>query len=235
MRLALVFFAVAALSAQDRYLQPSKNIDVCGRVELEGEIRPGGGYAPHTTGGLKGAGSDGTIHWQTGVEFFPPDARKDVSKFAATEESGQLVPLAGLKGKVVVVGLWSTTCEPSLYLLGELAKLQPRGLAGGFEILPINFDPEGWRLVNKFLRQERMKKMFSGVKLYTPALGSQGVHLFMDMVPALPTFFIIDREGRFAAQGTGYKDWEVLRCLQTVLNEKSAPAATTEKTNTATF
>lgn len=77
--------------------------------------------------------------------------------------------------------------------------------------------------------------MFSGVKLYTPELGAQGVHLFMDMVPALPMFFIIDREGRFAAQGIGYKDWQVLRCLQAVLNEKSAPAVPQEKANTANF
>lgn len=233
--LPLLLSALSALTAQDRYLQPSKNIDVCGRVELEGHIRPGGGYAPNTTGGLKGAGSDGTIHWQVGVEFFPPEGRKNVGNFAVSEESGRLISISEFKRKVVVVGLWSTTCEPSLFLLGELAKLQSRGTTGGFEVLPINFDPEGWRLVNKFLKQDRIKKLLSGVRLYTPALGSQGVHLFMDQVPALPTYFIVDREGRFAARATGYKSWEVLRTLQTVLGEKAIDAPVPEKGSSANF
>jgi hypothetical protein len=51
----------------------------------------------------------------------------------------------------------------------------------------------------------------------------------MDQVPALPTFFIVDREGRFAAWGTGYKDWEVLRWLQFILKEQAAAPAPMEK------
>lgn len=133
--------------------------------------------------------------------------------------------MENLRGKVIVVGLWSSKCEPSLYLLGELAKLQVRGTTGGFEVFPVNFDRERWRLINQFLKQERMKKMLAGVKLYTPALGAQGVHVFMDEVPTLPAFFIIDRDGRFAVCGTGYKDWEVLRCLQAVLAEKASEPA----------
>jgi len=225
MRIFLLLCTACVLFAQDRYHQPNKNTDVCGRVVLEGPIRPGGGWGPNSTGGNMGAAPGGEIFTTIGVQFYPREARKDVSKFAAVEESGHLVNVADFRGKVVVVGLWSTKCEPSLYLLGELAKLQPRGITGGFEILPVNYDPEGWRIVNNFLKQERMKKLLSGVKIYTPALGAQGVHLFMDIVPSLPTFFILDRDGKLAVYGCGYKDWEVLRCLQAVVNEKPVVTA----------
>lgn len=211
------------LGAQDRYTTLDKDGDVCPRLVLDGPIKAAGSRADRTTGGLRGAAAIGEMTWQTGVKFIPADQRKDVSLFAAVDESGKAFPMSDYRGRVLVVGLWSVSCQPSLYLLGEMAELYGKGAKAGFELFPVNYDSERWRVISKFINQTRMQTELKGVKIYTPGLGSQGVNNFMDQVPALPTYFILDRQGRLAVQGTGYKEGDLVRWLKKLLLEPAAP------------
>lgn len=221
---------------QDRYLSWRKDWDVCPRVVMDGPVRPGGSYGAGSTGGLVGAGPIGEVSWQFGARFIPRDQRKDASRFAAVEESGKGYPMSTFRGRVVVVGFWSVGCEPSLFLLGEMAQLLGKAKLYGFEVLPVNFDPERWRVIGKFLNQSRMELALKGVKVFTPGLGEQGVNCFMDVIPGLPTYFILDRQGKVAVQATGYKDGDLAHWLKLVLSEPadplmdaSAPAVPQEK------
>jgi hypothetical protein len=229
MRLMCALFGLSALlCGQDRYTTLDKDGDVCPRLVLDGPIKAAGSRAYGTTGGQRGAGAIGEMTWQTGVQFIPTDQRKDVSRFAAVDESGKAYPMSDYRGRVLVVGLWSVSCQPSLYLLGEMAELNGKGAKAGFELFPVNYDSERWRVIEKFVRQSRMQTELKGVKIYTPGLGSQGVNNFMDQIPALPTYFIIDRQGRVAVQGTGYKDGDLVRWLKKILVEPAAPTPAQE-------
>ena len=59
----------------------------------------------------------------SGTEVISSEKRQDVSAFTVEDESGVKISLKALKGKPVIVGLWSTHCEPSLFLLSEMAQL----------------------------------------------------------------------------------------------------------------
>lgn len=248
MRIPLLLLGLSCvLSAQDRYAEWGKLNNVCPRVEPDGPVRPAGQGDPQknngiwawkygmaeaspfpgqTTGGVRGAGDIGAdLTFGDGTRYFKPSDRKSAAQFTAVDESGKATPMSACHGKPVVVGLWVTACEPSLFLLGEMGDLQKKSAQAGIVVFPVNYDPERWGRVNEFRRQSRIQPMLKGVTLYTPALGEQGVHQFMDVVPAMPMFFVLDREGRVAFASLGYKEKELVKCLKAVLAEPVAKVA----------
>jgi thiol-disulfide isomerase/thioredoxin len=196
-----------SLSAQERYVMWGKNTDFCPRVDQRGA-------SPFQ--------NRGEVTWTTGTKFIPSEKRMDVSKFTLTDEAGKSYTLKEQAGKPVIVGLWSTHCEPSLFLLGEMAQLYGRTAKFGFEVFPVNYDREGWRTIIPFLRQQRMQAALAGVKVFLPELGLNGVNVFMQVVPALPTFFIVDRQGRLAVQSYGFKAGELSKWLKVVISEPAS-------------
>ena len=193
-----------SLSAQERYVMWGKNTDFCPKVDQRGA-------SPFQ--------NRGEVTWTTGTKFIPVGQRMDVSQFTVTDESGKSYTIKEQAGKPVIVGLWSTHCEPSLFLLGEMAQLYGRTAKFGFEVFPANYDREGWRTIIPFLKQQRMQAALAGVKVFLPELGRNGVNVFMDVVPVLPTFFIVDRHGRLAVESFGFKAGELSKWLKVVINE----------------
>jgi len=206
--LALIFFPLA-LVAQDRYIWRDKTANVCPLLDQRGASP----YHPTYS-----------WSWKSGTEFIPPEKRQDVSAFTVVDESGAKISLKELKGKPVIIGLWSTHCEPSLFLLSEMAQLYGRAGKFGFEMFPTNYDREQWTTITPFVNQKQIQPLLQGVKIFTPELGWNGVHLFMDVVPALPTFFVIDRDGRLAIQSFGFTAGELSKCIKVILAETSRAA-----------
>jgi thiol-disulfide isomerase/thioredoxin len=189
--------------------------------------------------GRNGADASAVRYSQWGDQFFPPAERKDVSAFAAYDEKNKGISIASLKGKVVLVGLWSTHCDPSASMLMEFASLFPKKGQYGFEILAVNFDETqqdsgiegGWRAINKFMIKNRQFFASSKMPIYTPGLGKEGASTFMDMVYSLPVLFVVDRQGKLAELHIGYKDGFVGQALMRALRERilapvPAPAVT---------
>lgn len=201
--LALLLCSLS-LAAQDRYIMWDKTKDYCPRHEQLGSSP----YQPTET-----------YTWQTGTRFLPPDQRSDASLFTIQDEAGKAVSLKEFRGKPIIVVLWSTRCEPSLYLLGEMVQLNGQAAKFGFEAFATNYDRERWGIIRPFLDQQRMKTMLKGVKIFTPSIGEGGIHVFMKVIPVLPTFFLVDREGRMAVQSMGYKAGELSKWLKVLLAE----------------
>lgn len=183
--------------------------------------------------GRNGADASAVRYSQRGDQFFPPAERKDVSAFAAYDEKNKGISVASLKGKVVLVGLWSTHCDPSASMLMELASLYPKKGQHGFEILAVNFDETqqdsgiegGWRAINKFMIKNRQFFASSQMPIYTPGLGKEGASNFMDMVYSVPVLFVVDRQGKLAELHIGYKDGFVGQALMRALRERVASPA----------
>lgn len=93
-----------------------------------------------TTGGNAGATRLTKDTYQNGHQEFLPGKRPDVAAFTAYGKDGKAVSIASLKGKIVVVGLWSYHCEPSARMLMEMAQLFPREDKFGFVLLAVNYD-----------------------------------------------------------------------------------------------
>lgn len=177
--------------------------------------------------GRNGADASAVRYSQWGDQFFPPAKRKDVSAFAAYDEKNKGTSIASLKGKVVLVGLWSKNCDPSARMLQEFASLYPKKGQYGFEILAVNFDENqqdsgiegGWRAINKFMNRNRQFFASSHMPVFTPGLGKEGPSNFMDMVYSVPVLFVVDRQGKLAELHIGYKDGFVGQALSRVLRE----------------
>jgi len=231
---SLLALTAGVLPAQGVFANADKpDAPTCPRVMRDKTSLNYGGSGPNTTGGLMGADASSVLYHQQGDQFFPQGQRKDVSAFAAYDEKAKGTPLASLKGKVVLVGLWSVHCDPSAKMLMEFASLYPKRAQYGFDILAVNFDENqqdgggiegGWRAINIFMIKNRQFFETSKMPVYTPGLGKEGASNFADMVWSLPVLYVVDREGKLAQVHIGYKDGFVGQALRLALGEK-APVA----------
>jgi thiol-disulfide isomerase/thioredoxin len=219
-------FALAApLCAQAVFMNADKpDAKVCPRIEDNAaQLSRGGIAAGNTTAGQLGAQATGTRFYQEGEAFFPKGERKSVATFAALPQSGPSIPVSSLKGKVVLVGLWSTSCQPSASMLMELADLYPKREKFGFEILAVNFDRDRWTKILPFMKNKQNAEFFKGLPIYTAGLGKEGANLFMDEIYSVPLLAVIDREGNLASLTLGYTPNYVAQALSRVLREGAPP------------
>jgi len=219
-----------ALSAQGVFTNANSAADpVCPRLmQDKTELNYKSQY------GRNRADASHNLYTQKGDWFFPPAERKDVSAFAAYDEKAKGTPISSLKGKVVLVGLWSKNCDPSAKMLQEFASIYPKRTQAGFEILAINFDENqqdgggiegGWRAINKFVIRNRQFFEASKMPVFTPGLGKEGPSNFMDMVYSVPVLFVVDRQGKLAEIHIGYKEGFVGEAVMRALRERPAPVA----------
>ena len=232
--LFMVALSFGVVQAQGIYRNANSPSDaICPRVDKDKTSLNFGARSPSGsgTGGEMGADSTVKFYYQQGDQYIPVGQRKSVAGFAAYDARGTGTAVASLKGKVVLVGLWSVRCDPSSRMLTELANLYPKREQFGFEILAINFDENqldgskiegGWRAINRFMTKNRQFFEASKMPVYTPGLGREGPSNFMDIVHSLPALFVIDREGNLAQIHIGHKDGFVGKAIQRAILEKAA-------------
>lgn len=219
-------------SAQGIYQNANSPTDaICPRVDKDKTSLNFGSAMSGTTGGQVGADSTSKLYYQQMNQLYPQGQRKSVAAFAAYDAKGKGTTVASLKGKVVLVGLWSVRCDPSAKMLMELAGLYPKRDQYGFDILAVNFDENqqdggiqgGWRAINTFMTKNKAFFEVSKMPVFTPGLGVEGASNFMDIVHSLPALFVIDRQGNLSQLHLGYKDGFVGEALKLAVREKALP------------
>ncbi|MBK8572149.1 MAG: TlpA family protein disulfide reductase [Holophagaceae bacterium] len=233
----LLGLTASALAAQGIFTNASKPSDaICPRVmEDKTELEFKSQY------GRNQADASHALYTQKGDWLFPPAERKDVSAFAAYDAKSKSTSISSLKGKVILVGLWSTRCDPSAKMLMEFASLFPKKDQFGFELLAVNFDENqhggdafpgvelgvegGWRAINKFMNRNRQFFEASKMPVFTPGLGKEGPSNFMDMVYSVPVLFVVDRQGKLAEIHIGYREGFVGEAVMRALRERPQPVA----------
>jgi thiol-disulfide isomerase/thioredoxin len=129
-------------------------------------------------------------------------SRPTVTGFQFETLSGNHESIAGLKGKVVVVDVWATWCATCLYSIPKISELRRKYQDKPVEILGLDVDDGGWAKVKPFLQ----KHSEINYTLAVPYPSSRFLlKSIVDLNPlgnvsAIPTVFVVDRQGRLAAK-----------------------------------
>jgi cytochrome c biogenesis protein CcmG/thiol:disulfide interchange protein DsbE len=121
--------------------------------------------------------------------------RKRATNFELKDASGKLVHLADYRGKVVLLDFWATWCEPCAIEIPWFTEFERKYKDRGFEVIGVSMDDEGWKVISPFVNAKRIN--------YRILLGDDKTGDQYGGIDALPTTFVIDREGRMARVHVG--------------------------------
>jgi thiol-disulfide isomerase/thioredoxin len=123
-----------------------------------------------------------------------PDLAPD---FSLTGLDGRPVTLAGSKGKVILLNFWATWCGPCRAEIPDLVELQNK-YKDHLQILGLVVDDEDQDAIKDFAEK-------FGIN-YPVALATNEIRLQYGGIPALPTSFVLDSDGRIVQKHEGLRD-----------------------------
>jgi thiol-disulfide isomerase/thioredoxin len=108
--------------------------------------------------------------------------------------------LADFRGRIVLVNLWATWCEPCIREMPSLDRLRAALPGEDLAIVLVSQDRGGDKVVAPFL-----DKLGLAIKTYLDPKSTVG-HAFE--VRGLPTSILIDRDGRELGRVEGALEWD---------------------------
>jgi len=112
--------------------------------------------------------------------------------------NGEPISLADFKGKVVILDFWATWCPPCRKEIPGLVTLQRKYQDKGLVIIGVSLDQQGPSVVKPFMRELGMN--------YRVVMGDEKIVSDYGGIEAIPTTFIIDRQGKVVTVHQGFTD-----------------------------
>jgi peroxiredoxin len=123
-----------------------------------------------------------------------------------TTLAGETLSTTQLRGKVVLVEFWATTCGVCIKSMPRMADTYRRFAPQGFEMVAVAMRHDPQPAVAAFTRKRALpfKVVHDGSGQLAKQFGA---------VRLTPTMFLIDRDGRVLKRHVGEPDWAELHAL----------------------
>jgi thiol-disulfide isomerase/thioredoxin len=141
-------------------------------------------------------------------QFVPASEPVSARAISLADASGNTVQLSDFRGKLVILSLWATWCEPCLREMPSLERLQSR-LGERIAILAVSEDRGGTKVVEPFITKLGLKS----IETFLDPKSAVG-HAFE--VRGLPTSLLIDHEGRVLGRVEGGAEWDSTKMLSVI-------------------
>ena len=125
----------------------------------------------------------------------PDKDRKIAPDFDLKDADGKTVRLSDYKGKVVLLNFWATWCGPCKIEIPWFIEFERKLKDKGFAVIGVSMDEEGWTVVKPFVADLAIN--------YRIVTGTDSLATLYGGVEALPTTFLIDRDGKIASTHVG--------------------------------
>lgn len=144
--------------------------------------------------------------------FRPPawvsDEHRPIANVSANMTDGRTIPLASLRGKVVLVSFWATWCPYCRHEMPDMQTFYRDWHDKGFEILALSIEDDP-ALVAQFIRKEGYT--------FPAGLADATVQQAFGDIKKVPMSFIIDKKGIIRHEISGQVHYARLEDLVTPL------------------
>jgi peroxiredoxin len=121
--------------------------------------------------------------------------------FALTDLGGRTVRLSALRGRVVLVNLWTTWCPPCREEMPSMERLHQRFRDRSVTLLAVSQDDAG--------KREEVERFVQEVGVTFPVLLDPDREVGARYgVWGYPETFVVDREGRIVERVVGPREWD---------------------------
>jgi thiol-disulfide isomerase/thioredoxin len=139
---------------------------------------------------------------------------KELFAFVLRRLDGTPFPLAGLRGKILVLNFWATWCGPCRALEPLFAQVQQH-YAGSGDIIfyAVNIDED----------ESRVPDFVHAQKMSVPVLFGDGIDSFLNL-PSIPVVVVIDQEGHTVYNAIGFDQDTFVDRLTAAIDSARQPA-----------
>lgn len=149
------------------------------------------------------------------------EKRQIAPDFKLKDADGKVVQLSDYRGKVVLLNFWATWCGPCKMEIPWFIDFERAKKDKGFEVLGVSMDEDGWNAVRPYVAEMHVN--------YRVVIGDDRTADSYGGLEALPTTFVLDRQGRVASTHIGVP---TKKELENVIDELLAQPTTTRRSST---
>ncbi|MDO8602679.1 MAG: TlpA disulfide reductase family protein [Candidatus Omnitrophota bacterium] len=122
-------------------------------------------------------------------------------EFSLKDAGGGEKKLSDFKGSVVIIDFWATWCPPCRQEIPHFVDLYSQYKDQGLEIIGVSMDQSPEKVIPDFIEKNNIN--------YTILFGEDNVYDLYGGINAIPTTFLVDKEGNIRKKYIGYNGKEV--------------------------